>query len=125
MPFTLSEQIEEFVAELIVSNEDMSVRYAISAAIGRFPNARAFDAVFAFVSMASALERPVFKYTDRDEKLSAELYRSIAILVADIYAVEKLRGWPVTCAQISEFWFETNEAFFVPGKAAKTDTNLN
>ena len=124
MPFTHTEQIEEFVAEFIVSNEDMSVRYAIFAAIERFPNVKAIDAVFAFVSMASALERPVFRYTGRDEKLSAELHRSIAVLVADIYAVEKLRGWPVTCAQISEFWVETGETFFVPGKAAKTDTNL-
>ncbi len=117
MPLTLTEKIEEFVAELIVSNEDLSVRYAISAAIGEFPDVKAIDAVFAFVSMASALEQPLFNYTGRDAKLSAELYRSIAILVADIYAVEKLGGWPVTCAQISDFWIETDEAFFAPGKA--------
>lgn len=117
MPLTLTEKIEEFVAELIVSNEDLSARYAISAAIGEFPDVKAIDAVFAFVSMASALEQPLFNYTGRDAKLSAELYRSIAILVADIYAVEKLGGWPVTCAQISEFWVETDEAFFAPRKA--------
>ncbi|MEO3416801.1 hypothetical protein AAFO92_19290 [Roseovarius sp. CAU 1744] len=124
VPLTLTEKIEEFVAELIVSNEDLSARNAISAAIGEFPNAKAIDAVFAFVSMASALEQPLFDYTGRDAKLSAELYRSIAILVADIYAVERLRGWPVTCAQLSEFWVETDETFFIPGQAVKAVTNL-
>lgn len=112
MPVAHAEQIEVFVAEFIVSNEDLSVKDAISAAIGNFPNAQAIDAAFAFVSMASALEQPVFRYTDNDKNLSAELYRSVAMFVADIYAVEKLKGWPVTCAQISDFWLSTGDVFF-------------
>ncbi|WP_299852370.1 hypothetical protein [uncultured Roseovarius sp.] len=116
--------IEEFVADFIVSNEDYSVRDAIAATVKKFPNYMAIDAVFAFVSMASALEQPIFRYTDNDKKISAQLYRSIAMFIADIYAVEKLKGWPVTCVQVSDFWAEQGDTFFLPPDLTQLNTNL-
>lgn len=112
MPNTNVELIEEFIAELIISNEKTSMQVAIASTVERFANSPAIDATFAFVSMASTLEQPIFKYTDNDNKLAMEMYRAIAMFTADIYAVEKLSGPSPTCSQISDFWVETKEAFF-------------
>ena len=112
VPRSCSEKIEEFVAELIVSNESTSMWAAIAATVTKFPNSPALDAAFAFTSVASALERPFFSFTDNDKKRAAEMYRAMALFVADIYAVEKLYGPSPTCAQISDFWAKTGETLF-------------
>ncbi len=114
MPIAHAEVIEEFVADFIVSNADSSVRHAIAATMVKFPNSMAIDAAFAFVSVAAALEQPVFKSTENDATRSGELYRSIAMFVADIYAVEKLSGWPAMCSQINDFWTKYGDTFFCP-----------
>ena len=112
MPRAQYIKVEEYVADLFASNEGVTAPMAIAAAVSRYPKCPAIDAAFAFVSVVSSLEEPFFLYTENDEKLAIDMYRSIAAFTADIYAVEKLFGPSPTCSQIKDFWVESNEAFF-------------
>lgn len=116
VPNTRLELIEEFFAEYIVSRSEPSVRDAIAATVKKFPMATAACVAFAFVSIASSLESPIVKGKENNEKLSAELYRAIAVFVADIYAVEELYGAPAICAHIFDFWMESEDTFFYKEK---------
>ncbi len=91
----------------------ISARAAIASTVRSFPNASVIDAAFAFVSMASAIEHPIFTFTDNDDEFAIEMYRAIAAYVADIYAVETLYGPSSTCSQINDFWRKSEDTFFV------------
>ena len=105
-------QIEEHLAELIVSIEGLSAREAIARTVKSFPEASAIGAAFGFISMTSALENPIFAFTANDKEFAAEMYRAIAAFTADIYAVESLYPSPSTCSQIIDFWLKSGDLFF-------------
>ncbi len=92
MPKTNVIMIEEFITELIVTDASISAGAAIAGLVRSFPEAAAIEAAFAFVSMASALERPIFSFTDNDQEFATDMYRAIAAFTADIYAVETQDG---------------------------------
>lgn len=104
--------IEEFVAERAVSETSTSPQTLIFAAIERFPNAKAIEAAFAFVCVASALEPPSMFSEGVEQEFVSKMHRAIAVFSADIYAVEALHGPSPTCSQIRDFWLKTGERFF-------------
>ena len=119
-PGSYAPLVEEFVAELVVSQERSSPNVIIAEAVKKFPNAPALETTFAFTCVASALERPMVLPKDMEESFIAGLYRAIAVFSADIYAVERLRGPRPTCSNIQEFWAETSEEFFAGQSQKKT-----
>lgn len=113
MPRAYHLALEEFVAEFLTSGKNPSAAVAIAIAVTKFPKCPAIEAAFAFTSVASALEKPLFQYTADDEALAKNMYRAIAVFAADIYGAEKLTGPSARCSDVYSFWLASEDRFFV------------
>ena len=103
--------MEQHVAEGIVE-KCLEPRAVVASVVRAFPQAYGSEAAFALTAVAAGLEQPVLQGQSDFFPQRSELYRCVALLAADICAVEVITNARSTCASIRDYWDETGEVFF-------------
>ena len=112
MHWRSAQKIEESAAEFVFSNRGVKPQSVVGHLVREFKDSPATAVSFALTSMASVLEHPAVDFSDDPADFVQELYRAIAVLTSDIFAVEALNQKIVKCQDLLEFWFQTEEIFF-------------
>lgn len=115
--------MEQHVAEGIIE-KCQEPRAVVASVVRAFPQAYGCEAAFALTAVAAGLENPVLHGQSDYFPQRNELYRCVALLAADMCAVEVLTKKRSTCAAIRQYWDRSGEVFFqvqaVPGGGANS-----
>ena len=103
--------MEQHVAEGIIE-KCLEPRAVVASVIYAFPKAYGSEAAFALTAVAVGLEQPMLQDQQDFFPQRTELYRCVALLAADICAVEVITNARSTCASIRDYWEEAGEVFF-------------
>jgi len=97
-------------------------RAVVASVVAAFPDAFGAEAAFALTAVAVGLEQPVLHSRAHFAAQRQGLYRCIALLAADMCAVEILSGQRCSCGAILRYWQQSGETFFVldPGVGQTT-----
>ncbi|WP_214568027.1 hypothetical protein [Aliiroseovarius lamellibrachiae] len=97
------DQMIEFALEELLSGDISRCRALVRKLCQKWPSEPALCVVFALTSAASMVEDN-FKITEQSDGLSLLAYKLVALLAADVYAVESMGHKPAKARDLLHFW---------------------